>query len=144
MKDKNLDCHVDTLLAYLLKLGKDCLRFGLKWCDISTYTNPSSLNHPIFMKRIAYLFRHLELHRIEVLFIQLTLIEGFVLFPHINSLRRYKKCAENVVLHILHGSKIHVVSLRYTSCTSLIYNTYESYTTLVHILHKNNIVFFSI
>jgi hypothetical protein len=51
---------------------------------------------------------------------------------------------ENVAPHILHVSKIHVVSSRYTSYTFLTYNTCESCTISMRISYENNIISISI
>jgi hypothetical protein len=72
---------------------------------------------------------HLKLVRIEgFVLTQITLIKGFVLFPH----KQCGKHTENVAPHILHGSKICAVFLRYISCTSLVYNTCRSCTISMH------------
>jgi hypothetical protein len=66
-----------------------------------------------------------------VFFTQITLVEGFVLFPH-------EKCIEtlwkikNVAPHVLRASKLHEELLRYISCMSLAYNTYRSCTISMH------------
>jgi hypothetical protein len=66
---------------------------------------------------IAMYGNHSKLGMIEgfmFFFIQITLIEGFVLFLYEKSIEikqlSCKKHVENIATHVLYGSKIHVVS----------------------------------